>query len=88
MREVIISTIAVISIFVLTIFTYNNNADLNKINLSKSEIDQINKLKSGISIKDIGEIIVIEQKQNDASVIIDKEDLDDIIVFLNNSVEK
>ena len=88
MREAIISTIAVISIFVLTIFTYNNNADLNKINLSKSEIDQINKLKSGISIKDIGEIIVIEQKQNDASVIIDKEDLDDIIVFLNNSVEK
>ena len=88
MREAIISTIAVISILVLTIFTYNNNADLNKINLSKSEIDQINKLKSGISIKDIGEIIVIEQKQNDASVIIDKEDLDDIIVFLNNSVEK
>ena len=87
MREAIISAIAIITICVLTIFTYNNPS-ADKINLSKSELDQLNKLKSGISIKDIGEIIIIEQKQNDASVIIDKEDLDDIIVFLNNSVEK
>jgi len=88
MREAIISTIAIISICILTTFTYNNNSSVDKINLSKSELDRLDKLKSGISIKDIGEIIVIEQKQNDASVIIDKEDLDDIIVFLNNSIEK
>ena len=87
MREAIISTIALVTIFVLSIYTYNNS-DAQGTYLSKSELVQLKKLKSGISIKDIGEIIVIEQKQNDASVIIDKEDLDDIIVFLNNSVEK
>ena len=30
-------------------------------------------------------MIVIEQKPHDATVIIDKEDLKDIIVFLNNT---
>ena len=87
MREAIISTITVVTIFVLSIYTYNNS-NTQETYFSKSELVQLKKLKSGISIKDIGEIIVIEQKQNDASVIIDKEDLDDIIVFLNNSVEK
>ena len=61
MREAIISTVAIIAICLLTVFTYNNSST-DKINLSKSELDQLNKLKSGISIKDIGEIIVIEQK--------------------------
>jgi len=87
MREAIISIIAVVTISILSIYTYNNS-NIKNINLRKSELIQLNKLKSGVSIKDIGEIIIIEQKQNDASVIIDKEDLDDIIVFLNNSVEK
>ena len=39
---------------------------------------------SGISIKDIGDLVIIEQKPN-ATVIINKNDLDEIIAFLNNS---
>ena len=41
--------------------------------------------KSGISIQDIGDLVIIEQKPNAATVIIDKNDLDDIIAFLNNT---
>ena len=47
----------------------------------------LKKFDSGISIKDIGDIIIIEQKLNNASIIINKDDLQDIIVFLNNSFE-
>ena len=45
------------------------------------------KFNSGISIKDVGKVIIIEQKPHDATVIIDKEDLEDIIVFLNNTTD-
>ena len=50
-----------------------------------SKSTAISKFNSGISIKDVGKVIVIEQKPHDATVIIDKEDLKEIIVFLNNT---
>ena len=52
-----------------------------------SKSTDISKFNSGISIKDVGKVIVIEQKPHDATVIIDKEDLEDIIVFLNNTTD-
>ena len=56
--------------------------------LSKDDIlsdkNLLKSFNSGISIKDIGDLVIIEQKPN-ATVIIDKSDLDEIIAFLNNS---
>ena len=49
-----------------------------------SDENLLRNFNSGISIKDIGDLVIIEQKPN-ATVIINKNDLDEIIAFLNNS---
>ena len=95
MREFFISIITVISIGVITYLSYSQNkknvSDNIHLRLSQEKFlikeNLLKKFNSGISIKDIGEIIIIKQKLNDASIIINKDDLQDIIVFLNNSSE-
>ena len=95
MREFFISIITVISIGVITYLSYSQNkknvSDNIHLRLSQEKKlikeNLLKKFDSGISIKDIGEIIIIKQKLNDASIIINKDDLQDIIVFLNNSSE-
>ena len=68
-----------------TIYFTNTNVKDGKDSISMSKSTATSKFNSGISIKDVGKVIIIEQKPHDATVIIDKEDLEDIIVFLNNT---
>ena len=62
---------------------YSNYTKLSKHDILSDE-NLLKSFNSGISIKDIGDLVIIEQKPN-ATVIIDKSDLDEIIAFLNNS---
>lgn len=69
--------------------SYENENDYTQYTkLSKkdflSDENLLRNFNSGISIKDIGDLVIIEQKPN-ATVIINKNDLDEIIAFLNNS---
>jgi len=80
----------------LVLFAIYINTDSNKGNSNYSQYTKLSKddilsdknllksFSSGISIKDIGDLVIIEQKPN-ATVIIDKSDLDEIIAFLNSS---
>ena len=68
-----------------TIYFSNTNVKDATDSVSMSKSTAISKFNSGISIKEVGKVIVIEQKPHDATVIIDKEDLKDINVFLNNT---
>ena len=70
-----------------TIYFTNTNVKDDKGSVSMIRSTATSKFNSGISIKDVGKVIVIEQKPHDATVIIDKEDLEDIIVFLNNTTD-
>ena len=87
-RKIILFTVTSI-ILVLVYLNISANNNQNVYSLSKSDYmyndDLSKKFKSGISIQDIGNLVIIEQKPNEATVIIDKEDLDDIIAFLNNT---
>ena len=77
------------AIYINTDLPNKGNSNYNQyIKLSKNDIlsdkNLLKSFNSGISIKDIGDLVIIEQKPN-ATVIIDKSDLDEIIAFLNNS---
>ena len=86
MREIFISCITAFVILTSIYFQKINKEESTKsILLQNSSLKS--KFNSGITIQDAGEVIVIEQKPNDATVIIDKNDLDDIIVFLNTKSE-
>ena len=80
-----------ITIFIVLATIYLNigsDNDKNKVLLSRDSTisNYLSKnFKSGISIQDIGDLVIIEQKPNAATVIIDKNQLDDIIAFLNNT---
>ena len=80
-----------ITIFIVLATIYLNigsDNDKNKVLLSRDSTisNYLSKnFKSGISIQDIGDLVIIEQKPNDATVIIDKNQLDDSIAFLNNT---
>ena len=95
MKELLISIVTVLSIAVVTYLSYSHNgqevSDHTPLRLSQEKFlikeNLLKRFDSGISIKDLGDIVIIEQKLNDASIIINKEDLEDIIVFLNNSSE-
>ena len=82
MREIIISIITVFIVSTLIYVNTNSSVNREEILLSKASLTHF---KSGISIRDIGNLVIIEQKPNDATVIIDKDNLEDIIVFLNNT---
>jgi len=84
MKEIFISFIA-LCIVSFTIYFSNTNIKDNTKSISMSKSTTTSKFNSGISIKEVGKVIIIEQKPHDATVIIDKEDLEDIIVFLNNA---
>tara|TARA_B110000116_G_scaffold269615_1_gene285933 strand:- start:1881 stop:2138 length:258 start_codon:yes stop_codon:yes gene_type:complete len=83
-KKLIIATSFII--IAITLF-YVNSSNNNFTELSKSNFIKNKKFQSGITIKDIGEMVIIEQKPNEATVIIDKDDLDSIIAFLNSSNE-
>ena len=83
MKEIFISFIT-LCIMSFTIYFSNTNIKDNTKSISMSKSTTTSKFNSGISIKEVGKVIIIEQKPHDATVIIDKEDLEDIIVFLNN----
>ena len=68
-----------------TIYFSNTNIKNSTDSVSMSKSTAISKFNSGISIKDVGKVIIIEQKPHNATVVINKEDLEDIIVFLNNT---
>ena len=80
-----------ITFFIVSVTIYLNISFDNKENkaLLSSDSDISNYLsknfKSGISIQDIGDLVIIEQKPNAGTVIIDKNELEDIIAFLNNT---
>ena len=80
-----------ITIFIVSAAIYLNigsDNNENKVLLSSDSAisNYLSKnFKSGISIQDIGDLIIIEQKPNSATVIIDKNELEDIIAFLNNT---
>ena len=80
-----------ITIFIVSATIYLNivsENNENKVSLSRDSAisNYLSKnFKSGISIQDIGDLVIIEQKPNAATVIIDKNELEDIIAFLNNS---
>ena len=80
-----------ITIFIVSVTIYLNidsDNNENKALLSRdSNISNylLKNFKGGISIQDIGDLIIIEQKPNAATVIIDKNELEDIIAFLNNT---
>ena len=84
MKDIFISFVIFFTISFTIYFNYTNS-DIEPIHLSNSSTTS--KFNSGISIKDAGEIVIIEQKPNNATVIIDKDDLEDIIVFLNDTNE-
>ena len=76
-----------ITIFIISATLYLNvSSDDNRDEASLSRHSSIsNYFKSGIFIQDIGDLVIIGQKPNDATVIINKNDLDDIIAFLNST---
>ena len=80
-----------ITIFIVLATIYLNigsDYDKNKVLLSRDSTisNYLSKnFKSGISIQDIGDLVIIEQKPNAATEIIDKDELEDIIAFLNNT---
>jgi len=81
--------IVLFAIYINTDLSNKNSANYSQYTkLSKDDIlsdkNLLKSFNSGISIKDIGDLVIIEQKPN-ATVIIDKSDLDEIIAFLNNS---
>ena len=82
MREIVISIITVFVVSTLVYINANSSVNRDEVLLSKTSSTHF---KSGISIRDIGDLVIIEQKPSDATVIIDKDDLEDIIVFLNNT---
>ena len=84
MKEIFISFITLCTIS-FTIYFTNTNVKDGKDSISMSKSTATSKFNSGISIKDVGKVIIIEQKPHDATIIIDKEDLENIIVFLNNT---
>ena len=83
MKDIFISFIIFFTISFTIYFSDINNSNADSVHLSNSSTTS--KFNSGISIKDVGEVVIIEQKPNDATVIINKNDLDDIIVFLNDT---
>ena len=84
MKEIFISFITLCLISFTIYFNNKINDDrIESIYMKNSTLTS--KFNSGISIKEVGEMIIIEQKPNDATVIIDKDDLENIIVFLNNT---
>lgn len=84
MKEIFISFIT-LCLISFTIY-FNNKINDDRIDsISMKNSTMTSKFNSGISIKEVGEMIIIEQKPNDATVIIDKDDLENIIVFLNNT---
>ena len=85
MREIIISISTILIIGFSFYFQNSSNKSNDAVLFQNSST--ISKFSSGISIQDAGELIIIEQKPNDATIIIDKEDLDDIIVFLNTKTD-
>ena len=84
MKEIFISFIT-LCIMSFTIYFSNTNIKDSTNSVSMSKSTATSKFNSGISIKDVGKVIIIEQKPHNATVIIDKEDLEDILVFLNNT---
>ena len=77
-----------ITILIISVTIYLNVGSSNEVSLDRhaSISNYLSKqFKSGIFIQDIGDLIIIEQKPNDATVIINKNNLDDIIAFLNNT---
>ena len=85
MREMLISIVSVCIISTVVYVNINSDINKDKVLLSQtSSTSSLKKFKSGISIRDIGDLVIIEQKP-DGTVIIDKDDLEDIIVFLNNT---
>ena len=88
-RIIMFATVLIISLLIYINIDSSNNYEQDSMLLSNQEIRvheySLRNFKSGISIQDIGDMIVINQKPNSATVIIDKDDLEDIIVFLNNT---
>ena len=84
MKEIFISFIT-LCIMSFTIYFSNTNIKDSTNSISMSKSTATSKFNSGISIKEVGKVIIIEQKPHDATIIIDKEDLENIIVFLNNT---
>ena len=84
MKEIFVLfiTLSIIS-FAIYFNSINTKNDIEPVSMNSSAVTS--KFNSGISIKDVGKMIIIEQKPHDATVIIDKEDLEDIIVFLKNT---
>tara|TARA_B100000686_G_C16640933_1_gene890071 strand:+ start:490 stop:747 length:258 start_codon:yes stop_codon:yes gene_type:complete len=76
----------ILSIAIATMLLYVNKFTDRTVKLSNSTSYNNQNFNSGITIKDIGKMVIIEQKP-DATVIIDKDDLDSIIAFLNSSSE-
>ena len=86
MKEIFISFIT-LCIMSFTIYFSNTNIKDSTNSVSMSKSTATSKFNSGISIKEVGKVIIIEQKPHDATVIIDKKDLKNIIVFLNNTTD-
>ena len=84
MKEIFISFIT-LCIMSFTIYFSNTNIKNSTKSVSMSKSTTTSKFNSGISIKEVGKVIIIEQRPHNATVIINKEDLEDIIVFLNNT---
>ena len=88
-RIIMFATVLIISLLIYINIDSSNSYEQDSMLLSNQEIRvheySLRNFKSGISIQDIGDMIVINQKPNSATVIIDKDDLEDIIVFLNNT---
>ena len=82
MKDIFISFVI---FFTISFTIYFSNIDSNTDSIPLRNSSTITKFNSGISIKDVGEVVIIEQKPNDATVIINKDDLEDIIVFLNDT---
>ena len=85
MREILVSILTFLIIGFSFYFQNSSSKSDDTVLLQNSSTKS--KFSSGISIQDAGELIIIEQKPNDATIIIDKEDLDDIIVFLNSKTD-
>ncbi len=78
--------ILLFAIYINTGIDKDSNKEYRKLSSHDilSDENLLKSFNSGISIKDIGDLVIIEQKPN-ATVIIDKNDLNEIIAFLNNS---
>ena len=88
-RIIMFATVLIISLLIYINIDSSNSYEQDSMLLSNQEIRvheySLRNFKSGISIQDIGDMVVINQKPSSATVIIDKDDLEDIIVFLNNT---